>query len=353
MNKLKEIKYKKACTFPAGVIRERYRMIKCISSRKFSNVYIALDFNRSRKVVIKELLIEALDSKYRDEALVKFIGEIESYKRVNHKNMAQIIDCFSVSSTIPEENKYFIIMDYVKGKTLRAIKEKSGEKISFDTMLLWINQISEALIYLYEEIPRNFFYYLSPDHIMIDEKGDVKLINFGLGRFFRKGPFKCNQYMGVPGYSAPEQYGIREIDERADMFSLGTIIYYMLTGDDPKNHPLRFCPVSKFNPTVPHRFEKFISTCLQIKPYERFMDFKHFISEFYCASSLEPDVYYGKNGKKKITLKYRLSFFKEIVGKFIIGRKESIRRILSRSSSAHYLYYLIILFVIFCLHYYI
>ncbi len=289
---------------PETILKGRYKIIEHLSSAH-SNLYIAVDLaDNKKKVVVKELFTKTIEANYRTEALRKFAEEVSFYKDLHHKNLAEIIDCFCSASAVSRENKHFIVMEYVRGKTLREIKEEKGEELSPLEVVTWIRQIYGVMDFFATSEPEILFYYLSPDHIMVTDHGEVKLINFGLGRFFRKGPFKSNQYMGITGYSAPEQYGIREISTTADIFGFGAVIYYLLTGDDPAKHPLKFAPVTKFNPSVSLQFAGIISKCLYLNRHERFQNFKEFAKAFegimFVDASTVFELFNRKNNKEDI-----------------------------------------------------
>jgi len=286
--------------------------------QKTFQIYIAESEETGKKVVIKEILNEAIESKYRDDALKKFKDEIKSYKKLEHENMVKIINCFSSESAISKENKQFIVMEYIEGKTLRKIKEEQKEDVSPDDAGKWLGQIIEAIKYLSEQNPPVIFYYLTPDHVMVTEEGEVKLINFGLGRFFRTGPFKSNQYMGIAGYAAPEQYGIKPVDNRADIFGAGAVIYYMLTQDDPEKHALNFSPVRTLNQMVSMQFARFISKCVQMKAEERCENINEVIEKFNSITFTDTQISPDKI-KKKEEEKTRRPVERKIVGKEVSG----------------------------------
>ncbi|MEQ8167681.1 MAG: protein kinase, partial [Candidatus Eremiobacterota bacterium] len=259
-------------SLPKGtVLQEKYEIYNCISSREFCNIYKGYDIINKKEIMIKELQNRAIDITDREEAVKKLTEEVEIYKHLKHKYMASVLDYFSSTGAVCTENKQFIVMEYIEGKTLRQIKEERN--ISIEEISQWIEQICNVFIFISRINPSLLFYYLSPDHIMITKENNVKLINYGLIRTFRKGPYKNNRYMGIAGYSSPEQYGIKEIDTKADIFAIGTIIYYLLTGDDPAKHPLNFSPVRNFNNSVSIQFARFVSRCIQINPEERFVNF--------------------------------------------------------------------------------
>jgi serine/threonine protein kinase len=309
---------------PGTIIYDHYKINECISTADFSNIYIAEDLNENnKKVIIKELLYKAIATNDRVKALGKFQEEIDMYKKLDHPNMAKIIECFSSESAVYTENKQFIVMEYIEGKTIRKIKDEKKEDLLPDDAGKWFIQIIEAIKYLSEQNPPSVFYYFTPDHVMITEEGNVKLINFGLGRFFRTGPFKSNQYMGIAGYAAPEQYGIKPVDNRADIFGAGALIYYMLTQDDPEKHALNFSPVRTMNTLVSMQFARFISKCVQMKPEDRCENINEVIEKLssmaFTDTQISPD-----RIKKKEESKTKKSQPKQVVGKELEGWHEAL-----------------------------
>jgi len=317
-----------------NILQEKYEIYKCISSREFCNIYKAYDFINKKKVIIKELQNRAIDSKYKEEAIKKLTEEVEIYKNIKHKHMASVIDYFSITSAICEENRQFIIMEYIEGKTLRQIKEERN--ISIEEISLWLEQICNVFIFLYRINPSLLFYYLSPDHIIITEENNVKLINYGLIRAFRKGPYKNNRYMGITGYSAPEQYGIKEIDTRADIFAMGTIIYYLLTCDDPAKHPLNFSPVRSFNTSISIQFARFVSKCLQVKPEERFVNFLDLKETFKTMPLTETQISIEITKKKENQEEISNVTLYKPVGKEVKNWKENLIWIVNKHTAIRY-----------------
>ncbi len=309
---------------PGTILYDYYKISECICTAEFSNIYIAEDLNENnKKVIIKELLHKAIGTNDRAKALEKFQEEIDIYKKLNHPNMAKIIESFSSESAVYTENKQFIVMEYIQGKTLRKIKEEQKEDLSPDDAGKWLGQIMEVIKYLSEQNPSVVFYYLTPDHVMITDEGQIKLINFGLGRFFRTGPFKSNQYMGIAGYAAPEQYGIKPVDNRADIFGAGAVIYYMLTQDDPEKHALNFSPVRTLNPMVSMQFARFISKCVQMKAEDRCENINEVIEKLNSITFSDTQVNPDKI-KKKEEIKVKKVQPKQVVGKELEGWHQTI-----------------------------
>ncbi|MEQ8171418.1 MAG: hypothetical protein ABRQ38_21180, partial [Candidatus Eremiobacterota bacterium] len=136
--------------------------------------------------------------------------------------------------------------------------------------------------------------------------------------FFRTGPFKSNQYMGIAGYAAPEQYGIKPVDNRADIFGAGAVIYYMLTQDDPEKHALNFSPVRTLNQMVSMQFARFISKCVQMKAEDRCENINEVIEKLNSITFADTQVSPDKI-KKKEESKIRKVQPKQVVGKELEG----------------------------------
>ncbi len=320
---------------PEGtVLQGTYEICDCISSREFCNIYKGYDLINKKEVMIKELQNRAIDSNDREEAVKKLTEEVEIYKHLKHKHMASVIDYFSITSAVRTENKQFIVMEYIEGKTLRQIKEERN--ISIEEISGWLEQICNVFIFMSRMNPSLLFYYLSPDHIMITEENNVKLINYGLIRTFRKGPYKNNRYMGIAGYSAPEQYGIKEIDTRADIFAMGTIIYYLLTGDDPAKHPLNFSPVRNFNSSVSIQFARFVSRCIQVNPEERFVNFLEMKETFKSIPLLDTQITMEIAKKKEHLDEHSNVQLYKPVGKEVNNWKESLIWTVNRYTGIRY-----------------
>jgi len=309
---------------PGTIVHENYKIIEPVSSGKFSNVYIAKLTDTENTVIIKELFRENIEAKSEEEAITLFNQEIETYTGLKHENLSVIFESLSTQSAVKSGNKEFIIMEHVKGKTLRTIKEEQGDKLSPEEVGKWMIEICNALMYLGEQNPPLLYYYFSPDHVIITEDGKLKLINFGFGRTFKDGPFKVNKFMGIPGYSAPEQYGGKGIDEKADIFGLGALVYFLLTNQDPEKNPFNFTPVRTLNPLVSLQFARVISKCLQMKPEERFESLKDLKEKLTSITFIDAQVSPDMIKKKEDDQKEQKEKTQKIVGTVVSGWQQEL-----------------------------
>src|SRR5205807_7746837 len=112
--------------------------------------------------------------------------------------------------------------------------------------------------------PPIIFRDLKPSNVMIDERGHVFLIDFGIARLFTPGQSHDTVALGSPGYAAPEQYGKAQSTPRSDIYSLGASLHHLLTGVDPSEQPFFFKSASDLNPNVPPDLERLLEQMLNM-----------------------------------------------------------------------------------------
>ena len=161
--------------------------------------------------------------------VARFTREARSLARLNHPNIVHVYD-FGETNGL-----YYIIMEFVDGKNLRELFET--RKLTATEALAIVPRICDALQYAHEEgiVHRD----IKPENILIDKRGNVKIADFGLAKLLRREPLDLTltlsgTALGTLRYMAPEQMDKPEsVDHRADLYSLGVVIYEMLTGELP------------------------------------------------------------------------------------------------------------------------
>jgi serine/threonine protein kinase len=224
-------------------------------------VYQARQMKLDRLVAIKILPPEvARDSAFAE----RFLREARSLARVNHPNIVTVHDFGDVNGL------YYFTMEYVDGQNLRDLLQAGP--LSPAQVLSIIPPLCDALQYAHDEglVHRD----IKPENILLDRKGRVKIADFGLARLVGLTPTYLtltgsHEVMGTLLYMAPEQMKqAHTVDHRADIYSLGVVLYEMLTGELPLG---RFLPASHKS-AVDGRVDQVVLRALAREPAERYQD---------------------------------------------------------------------------------
>lgn len=245
------------------VLQSRYEILHMLGQGGMGTVYMARDLRlKGRSCVVKKLR----DDFYRDEDRQKaqefFQREMEVLAELDPEqpNIVRLLDYFT------ENSDFFLVMDYVQGNNLHVMlhQERAGEPFTEETVLKWSQQICDVLIYLHSQTPPIIYRDLKPSNIMIDVKGSVKLVDFGIARRVQTGE---NTHVVSAGYSPPEQYW-GSADVRSDIYSLGATMYFLLTGRDPE--ALHVCSPRAVNPDVSEGLDRLVQKCTSQDITERY-----------------------------------------------------------------------------------
>ncbi|MBI1313823.1 protein kinase [bacterium] len=229
-------------------------------------VYQARQKKLDRLVALKIIRPEsAVDPAFAE----RFMREARTLARLSHAGIVAVHDFGEVETGTPSEGRlYYFVMEYVDGASLRQLME-TGELTTAQTLAV-IPQICEALQFAHDEgvVHRD----IKPENILVDSKGRVKIADFGLAKLGARSPedftlTATHQVMGTPRYMAPEQMaGARAVDHRADIYSLGVVLYEMLTGEVPMG---QFAPPSQKVP-IDSRLDDIVLRALASEPERRF-----------------------------------------------------------------------------------
>lgn len=259
------------------LLKNRYEITGILGKGGMGRVYKVADRSARGKVLaVKELRTANQSPGKAAEALTLFRTEALILSRLTHPNLPKVTDYFSLNGS------HYIVMEYVHGRTLeQLLKARRGKPVDERLALSWALQISRAMQFLSVQKPRPVvFRDLKPSNIMIDRTGRVKLIDFGIARFFKEDKIEDTYVYGTPGYAAPEQYGTAQTDVRSDIFSLGATLHHCLSGSDPSEHPLDFPDPLLLNPKLNKGTVKIIRKALEQNPERRYqtaMDMKQAI----------------------------------------------------------------------------
>ncbi len=244
----------------------RYLIVRAVGQGGMGAVYQAADIRLGGKsVAIKEMSDAGLPTpQQRQQAVAAFSQEAQMLALLSHPNLPKVSDYFT------ENGKHYIVMEFVEGQTLEDYLGRRGGPVSEVEARGWAAQLCDVLGYLHRQNPPVIFRDLKPANVMLTPQGQLKLIDFGIARFFTVGKSGDTLVMGTPGYAAPEQHGKGQTDGRSDVYSLGVLLHHVLTGHDPATTPFALPPVRQLNPQVSPAMAQVINRATEMQPAQRF-----------------------------------------------------------------------------------
>lgn len=299
------------------IIGDRYEIIKSLGEGGMANVYLANDILLNREVAIKMLRGELSNE---DKFIKRFQREALalSSSSISHPNIVQMYDLGE------EKNNHYIVMEYVKGNTLKHLLNKRGHLTLTEAVDIML-QLTEGISHAHKSyiIHRD----LKPQNIMIEDNGLVKIADFGIAIALNAAQLtQTNSVMGSVHYLPPEQAGGHKATIKSDIYSLGIMFYELLTGVLPfrgenaveialKHMKTPIESVKKYNENIPQSVENIILKATAKNPKNRYNDVNEMHQDLlYC---LNEEV---KN-QPKVVFKYPEFNFEE-APKMIIANPE-------------------------------
>jgi serine/threonine protein kinase/Flp pilus assembly protein TadD len=257
----------------------RYQIVEELGRGGMGKVYKAQDTEIKEKIALKLIKPEISSDK---KTIERFQNELKLARKISHRNVCRMHDLGK------SEGNYFITMEYVDGENLKGMIRMMGQLSSGQAVSI-AKQVCEGLSEAHRigVVHRD----LKPSNIMIDKDGNAKIMDFGIARSLTgKGITGVGVMIGTPEYMSPEQVESKEIDQRSDIYSLGVILYEMVTGrvpfegDTPYSIGVKHKSEAprnpkEINPQISDDLNQMILKCLEKEKVKRYQSAGELLSE--------------------------------------------------------------------------
>ncbi|MBK9713478.1 MAG: PD40 domain-containing protein [Kouleothrix sp.] len=270
---------------PGDAIQNRYQVVRLLGSGGFGAVYLAQDRRLNRAVAIKEMDAARLGPDERAVSEQLFEREAQMLASLDHPGLTRVWDYFQ------EDDRAFLVMEYVPGQTLRDLLR--GGPLDEGFVIECALQLCTVLAYLHSRRPPVIFRDIKPANVMVVPEEDEEtrrqgdkgtshslspglpvsqprfvLIDFGIARLFKPEQPGDTLIIGTPGYAPPEQYGHGQTDQRSDIYSLGATLFQLLSGQVPATVPPP--PLASVSPAVSPDLAQLVARATSVDPAARY-----------------------------------------------------------------------------------
>jgi serine/threonine protein kinase len=270
------------------VFAERYQVLEELGSGGMGKVYKVMDKELKEKIAIKILRPEI---SFDEKTIDRFRNELKLARKITHPNICRMYDL------LKDKGLYYITMEYISGEDLKSTIMRVGQ-LSVGKTLAITRQICKGLAEAHKigVVHRD----LKPHNIIIDREGDVRIMDFGIAHSMRtQGLTESGVMIGTPEYMSPEQAVGEEADQRSDIYSLGIIMFELLTGTVPfkgdtavgvaLKHKTEPPPNPRtLNPEIPENVSRMILRCLEKERERRYQNIEDILEEIALALKGQP-----------------------------------------------------------------
>ncbi|MCJ0939229.1 Stk1 family PASTA domain-containing Ser/Thr kinase [Mammaliicoccus sciuri] len=254
------------------IIAGRYEFVKYLGGGGMSNVYLAKDKILNRNVAVKVINIPPYE---KEKAVERFEREVQNTTILSHSNVVNVLDVEE------DDNCYYLVMEYIEGPTLKEYLCKEG-KLSADEAVEMTLQILKGIAHAHHH--RIIHRDIKPQNILMTKNGTLKILDFGIARALSETALtETNYVMGSVQYLSPEQAKGQSTDESSDIYSIGIVLYELLTGHPPFNgetpvsvaikHIQEELPsIRKERPSIPQSIENVIMKATRKEKSLRYRD---------------------------------------------------------------------------------
>jgi eukaryotic-like serine/threonine-protein kinase len=255
-----------------SLFARRFEVIEELGKGGMGKVYRVFDKKVEEEVALKLIKPEIAADR---EVIDRFRSELRISRKISHRNVSRMFDLGD------EEGTYYITMEYVSGEDLKSFIHRARQ-LNAGTAISIAKQVAEGL----EEAHRLGIVHrdLKPSNIMIDKNGNAKIMDFGIARSLAgQGITDAGMIIGTPEYMSPEQVEGQDVDQRSDIYSLGVVLYEMVTGRRPfeGDTPLSIAHKQKYeapedprklNAQIPESLSRVILRCLEKDEEKRYQN---------------------------------------------------------------------------------
>lgn len=261
------------------IFADRYEIIEELGKGGMGRVYRVEDTKLKQEVALKLIKPEIAKDK---KTIERFRNELKLARNIRHKNVCGMFDLGEEAGT------HFITMEYISGEDLKSFIHRSGQ-LAVGTSVRIAKQVCEGLSEAHKlgVVHRD----LKSNNIMIDKAGNARIMDFGIARSLEsKSITGAGVMIGTPEYMSPEQVEGKGVDQRSDIYSLGVILYEMMTGRVPFEGDTALSIAMKhkgeapkdpkeYNTQIPDDLSKLILKCLEKEKEDRYQDAEEVKSE--------------------------------------------------------------------------
>ncbi|MGK0554620.1 Stk1 family PASTA domain-containing Ser/Thr kinase [Macrococcus capreoli] len=252
------------------VISDRYKLIKYIGGGGMSSVYLAHDIILDAQVAVKIINVPPVDI---DRAVKRFEREVQNATTLSHPNIVKVLDVDE------DERHYYMIMEFIDGPTLHEYIRERGP-LDVKEAVFFTKQILRGIEHAHQH--RIIHRDIKPQNILMTQNKELKISDFGIARALSETAMThTNHIMGSVHYLSPEQAKGKQTDEASDIYSIGIVLFEMLTGHPPhegesavgvaiKHIQEQLPSVIEENPNVPQALENIILKATMKEKYQRY-----------------------------------------------------------------------------------
>jgi tRNA A-37 threonylcarbamoyl transferase component Bud32 len=246
---------------PGATLQDgRLKIIQPLTTGGWSAIYLC-QWKNNKPVILKEAVTPpGVSEAIREKAAEAFVREAVLLAGLDHRQIAKVLDYFV------ENDRQYMILERITGANMRAYVKDRGA-VSEGQTLKWTHQLVDIISYLHSRTPPIVHRDITPENLVLDLRGSLVLIDFGSANEFVG--TVTGTLVGKPSYISPEQFAGRA-NLQSDLYSLGAVMYFMLTGNDPE--PMTAASPRKLNPEVTEQTDKLVSSLMEPRLKDRIPD---------------------------------------------------------------------------------